>query len=1090
MAQAHPAEPAQGTALDDAYVLPASFGQERLWFLAQLDQSSSGAYNVYGAVEVEGPLDRRALQDALNLIVARHESLRTALVVEDDDLRQLVRPGLRLALPVIELDGDDELPPRLAEEARKPFDLGRAPLLRVCLFRLGAERHVLSLVLHHAVADGWSVGIFVRELATAYAAFLSGGQARLPELEVQYADFAAWQREWLQGPELTRRLEYWTRQLSDLEPLELPTDRPRPRLQSFRGGRRRLRLAARLTQRLEALAHEEQATLYMVLLAASSALLARLSGQADFALGSPIANRTRRELEPLIGFFANTLVLRTNVEGDPSFRELLARVRETSLHAYEHQDMPFEKLVEELRPQRDLSRTPLFQVFLSLQNTPMPALELEGTRLRPLEVDAGTAMFELSLVFRPDEDGGLRCALDYNANLFSDRTAARILARLETLLDEVTADPDRRLSELPALPDEEQKLIERLAGGERADLPERCLHELIADQVSRTPDAIAVVAGEERLTYRALDERANRLAHRLRAEGAGAGTTVALCLNRSSDLPVALLAVLKTGAAYLPLDPAYPAERLAFMLADSGATLLVTHEGLLDALPDPRPRTLVLDRERLGDYAADSPPAAARPRDLAYVIYTSGSTGRPKGVEIEHRALLNFLASMARAPGLSGDDVLVAVTTLSFDIAGLELYLPLLTGGRVVLATRGQASDGETLASLLTESGATAMQATPATWRLLLTAGWRAPAGFKLLCGGEALPDDLAAQLLEGEGELWNLYGPTETTIWSTALELHDPPEPVPIGPPIANTTLRVLDERLRPAPLGAAGELFIGGAGLARGYRNRPALTAERFLPDPFAASGARLYRTGDRVRLRDDGTLEFLGRADDQLKLRGFRIEPAEIEAALRAEDGVDHAVVQARGEGDERRLVAYLAGAGERPPAAALRRQLSTRLPDYMLPATYVWLEQLPLTPNGKIDRRALPDPEGGESASREYVAPRTPVEQAVATLMAQTLTLERVGLDDDFFELGGHSLLATRLVGALRDRFQVSVPLHALFEQATVARLAELVERGQTADPALAGLSDDLQQLVEQLSEDEMDALLRDPLVGLRPKEETT
>ncbi|HSG41035.1 MAG TPA: amino acid adenylation domain-containing protein, partial [Thermoanaerobaculia bacterium] len=894
---------------------------------------------------------------------------------------------------------------RANAEARWRFDLAVGPLVRLSLLRLGEEEHALLLNVHHIVSDAWSMGVLIQDLAALYE-----GSTRLPDLPVQYADFAIWQRERLRGEALEDQIAWWREKLAGAPAvLDLPTDRPRPVVHSQRGGTVGVRIPAEVAAGLRGAGRRAGATPFMALLSGFQILLARYTGKADAPVGSPIAGRTRSELEGLIGFFVNTLVLRTDLSGDPTFSETLTRARETTLGAFGHQDLPFERLVEELAPRRDLSYSPLFQVMLVLQNAPQRAIELPGLLIEPLRAQTGTAKFDLTLSLAETTEG-LGGWLEYDLDLFDPATAERIAGHFGTLLAGAAADPGCRLSELPLLTaaEREQFLVDWNATGR--EVPAACVHEGIAEQAVRTPEAVAVTFGEASLTYRDLDRRANALAHRLRAQGVGPETRVGIALERSLEMVIGVLAVLKAGGAYVPLDPSYPAERLAFMREDSGLALVL--EG---------------DLGEIGE--SELPPAGgAGPSNLAYVIYTSGSTGRPKGVQIPHAALSNFLASMAERPGLGSGDVLLSVTSLSFDIAGLELYLPLLAGGRIVLASREEAADGHALRELIAASGATVMQATPATWRLLLEAGWEGGEGLVALCGGEALPPSLAASLRARTRALWNVYGPTETTVWSTAEEVGE--GPITIGRPIANTAVYVMDAWGQPSPAGVPGELLIGGAGLARGYLERPELTAERFVPDP-SGEGTRLYRTGDLARFRADGRLDHLGRLDHQVKVRGFRVELGEIEAELGRHPEVTAAVVVAR----EDRLVAYVVGDA---PAEALRESLKSRLPAYMVPSAFVFLEALPLTPNGKVDRKALPEP--GAGTAELLAGPLTPAEELLAGIWCDVLGLERVGVHQDFFELGGHSLIATRVASRVRDVFGVEMHLRWLFETPTVSGLA--------------------------------------------------
>nr|AYM54404.1 nonribosomal peptide synthetase [Phaselicystis flava] len=1089
--------------------LPASFAQQRLWFLDQLAPGSA-AYTLAASLRLTGRLDVPALDRAVLEVARRHEALRTTFAVVDWQTVQVIAPEPGVSPVLRDLRA---LPPearieearRLARaEARTPFDLARGPLLRAALLRLDEDEHVLLLSMHHTVADGWSVGVLAREITALYAASSRGEASPLAPLPIQYADWAAWQREHLQGARLDELLAYWTRQLAGAPAaLDLPTDRPRPAEPSFAGARVAIALPAGLTAAAAAVARREGATLFMALLASFAALLARYADTRDVVVGTPAANRDQVETEGLIGLFVNTLVLRTDLSGRPGFRELIARVREVTLGAYAHQEMPFERLVEALHPDRSAARTPLFQVMFALQNAPSAPPALSGIVIEPLEADTGAAKCDLSLSLT-EVEGGLRGELEYDTDLFDGATIARLAAHWRALLEGLVAEPDRPFDEVPILSDAERRQQLEAWNDTRADYPrDACVHELIDAQASRTPEAVAVTFAGRALTYRELARRARRLADTLRSLGAGPGERVGVLLDRSDELVVALLAILETGAAYVPLDPEHPAERLDWILEDASPSLLVADESA-PRLPSSKARVVRPDEGRHGS-APDRAPPTTRPAtadDLAYVIYTSGSTGRPKGVEICHRSVVNFLCSMRRQPGIGAGDTLLAVTTPSFDIAGLELFLPLTAGARVEIAPRDVVSDGAPLRRLLEEGGATIMQATPATWRMLVAAGWRGRPGFTVLCGGEALPPPLASALLAGGATVWNLYGPTETTIWSTAHRLEASPgaAEIPIGRPIANTRVYVLGPQGEPVPAGVPGELCIGGDGVALGYRGRPELTAERFVPDPFGpAPSARLYRTGDRARWLRDGSLEFLGRRDHQVKLRGFRVELGEIEAALRQHPGVSACVVAARTAPDgEARLVGYLvaegrrddaesAGEGAAPGAALsvgeLRAWLQRRLPAYMIPSSYVVLEALPLTPNGKIDRGALPAPEDAQlDGRRPFVAPRSEVEHALAAIWSDVLGIERVGVHDDFFALGGHSLLAVQMIGRVRAATGVEVPLRRLFTAPTLSELAAAIERGDDAGAEQLRELEDLLTAVEEMSLEQIAAAVeaeRDP-----------
>lgn len=1068
-----------------------SFAQSRLWFLHQLEPDSP-AYNVPMAVRLTGPLNRQALEQALSTIINRHQVLRTTFPATSGQPIQVIHPPLNLTfIPVapeaVTFTWEDNtirqplitlthLPEAerwgwaekfVKEEGHRPFDLRCDLPLRAALLRLDAESHVLTMIMHHIASDGWSVALFTKELATLYEAFCDGLPDPLPPLPVQYVDFAHWQRQWLAGEVMARQVGYWKEQLAGVPTsLDLPTDRSRPRLQTFNGANHLFTLPPALTDALKNLSRRHGVTLYMTLLAAFQILLSRYSGQKEFLVGSPIANRNYTETEALIGFFANTLVLRARLAGNPIFRDLLKQVRNTTLDAYAHQDLPFEKLVEEVDPERDMSRSPLFQVMFIFLNVPAESLKLPNLTLAPASFSFDTAKFDLTLSIGETAQG-MSGALEYNTDLFEASTISRMVEHFHNLLHSIVTDPRQRLAELSLFsPDEAAELLVNW-NDTQMDVPDVCFHQLFEAQARQTPEATAVVCGRDSLTYQQLDERANRLAHALQKQGVTLETPVALCLDRSLEMMVALLAVLKAGGTYLPLDPSYPAERLAYMVTDAGAQLIITQSHLTTTLHEaglPDGVTLLVLEDAAADLTKESPaqpPSPATPQNVAYIIYTSGSTGRPKGVQVLHHSVSNFLLTMRQKPGFAASDKLLAVTTLSFDIAVLELFLPLISGGQLILASREMAQDGRQLAQAMTEHGVTVMQATPATWQLLLELGWQGSQQLKILCGGEPIPGELAARLLERCASLWNMYGPTETTIWSTTHQILPEEEMISIGRPIANTQVYLLDTHLRPVPVGAVGELYIGGTGVARGYWQRPRLTAERFIPDPFSQQpGQRLYGTGDLARYLPDGRLVCLGRVDHQVKVRGYRIELGEIEAALERQAAVSRAVVMAREDvpGDKR-LVAYVIpnGHGEHPLpmeqvteqiVPQLRQTVQALLPDYMLPGVYVLLDEFPLTPNGKVNRRALPPPDNNHHTC-DFVPPRTPLEEELALIWCQILRVNRVGVQDNFFTLGGHSLLATQVIARIRDTFAVELPLRALFEAPTIAGLAEKVMQQEIA-----------------------------------------
>jgi amino acid adenylation domain-containing protein len=1021
--------------------LPLSFAQQRLWFLDQLEPGSP-QYNIPAALSLRGALAVEALAAALTEIVRRHEALRTVFPAHGGAAVQRVMAPAPLARPLVDLSAlphgrraavQEEL---LRQEARRPFVLSTGPLLRAGLIRLGAEEHTAWLNLHHIAGDGWSLGVLLRELEALYAAAVAGRPSPLPELSVQYGDFAVWQRAWLCDEVLQPELAHWRQVLAGSPAvLDLPVDRPRPAVQSLRGATAPAALAPETLREVERAGRRHGATPFMVLLASFGAVLSRSSGQWDVMVGSPIANRNRLETEGLIGFFVNTLPLRLDLSGEPSFGELLGRVREVSLSAYAHQDVPFEKLVEELSPERDLSAAPLFQVLFVLQNGPLTALALPGLECTARGLETGAAKLDLTLTLE-EREGGLSGGLEHSLELFDRSTAERLLGHLWTLLEDALSRPRARLSELSLLSaGERRQILEEWNAAGRAVLPRSCLHELVLEQARATPEALAVRSLSGSSSYRDLVSSSGRLARHLRRLGVGPEVPVGVCLERTPELVVALLGVLEAGGFYVPLDPAYPQERLAFMLEDSGAAVVLTTAGVAETLPSFAGRRVLM--EALPD---DAPASAVGvdPDNLAYVVYTSGSTGRPKGVAIRHAAAAALLAWGAERFGVGELRGVLAATSVCFDLSIYELFLPLACGGSMILARN--ALELATLGELAGQ--VTLVNTVPSAMAELLRQG-AVPAGVETVnLAGEPLRRDLADGLyaLGTVRRVYNLYGPSEDTTYSTE-EVVSRSGRVTLGRPLPGRRAYVLDLAGMPVPVGVAGELYLGGAGLARGYLNRPELTAERFVPDPFGEAGERLYRTGDLVHRLADGRLDFLGRIDHQVKVRGFRVELGEIEAALVALAGVSEAVVVAREDtpGDQR-LVAYVIGD---VAADALRQSLRQKLPDYMVPAAFVALAVLPLTPNGKVDRKALPAPEW-QHAAESYLAPRTPVEEVLAGIWAEVLGLERVGAVDHFFHLGGHSLLATRVMSRLHGAFGVEMPLRDLFEAPTLADLAARLE----------------------------------------------
>ncbi|WP_338485301.1 non-ribosomal peptide synthase/polyketide synthase [Pseudomonas trivialis] len=1007
------------TAIGRDQPLALSFAQERQWFLWQLDPTSA-AYHVPTALHLRGQLDTAALEHALQCLVQRHEPLRTTFVEEGERTWQMIHASL--ALP-IERQAIDALAieQAVAQEIQRPFDLRNGPLMRVKLLEIDAEHQVLVITQHHIISDGWSMQVMVDELVALYQ-----GHAPLPALPIQYADYAQWQRDWMAAGEQQRQLDYWRARLgSEHSLLELPLDHPRPAVQSHRGARRQIHLDTSLVTELKALAQRQDVTLFMLLLASFQTLLHRYSGQSEVRVGVPIANRNRLETERLIGFFVNTQVLQANLHGQMPFDQLLAQVKQHALQAQAHQDLPFEQLVEALQPARSLSHNPLFQVMFNHQDTLRTApLQVAGLDLQPVDWAAHTTQFDLNLETEESADG-LWASLTYATDLFLPATVERMAEHWHTLLHAVVRDASQALDELTLLSAPQCRQMLEDWNRTRVDYPrERCVHQLFEAHALAQPEATAVQFNGDALSYGELNRRANGLAHRLVAAGVGPDVLVAVHVERSLAMVVGLLAVLKAGGAYVPLDPQFPADRLAFMLDDSRARVLLTQSQLVGRLTLPDGvQVLTIDAAETAEH---NPQVEVAPQHLAYVIYTSGSTGRPKGVMVPHQALCSFASGMAATLEIGREARMLSLTTFSFDIFALELYVPLTVGATVLISGQEMALDPEAIIDLARDQAATVLQATPSSWRMLLESP-RAQllSGIKRLCGGEALPADLAQRMLDLQGPVWNLYGPTETTIWSAAHRLTTA-QPF-VGRPVANTTLFILNAGLTPSPVGAAGELLIGGVGLARGYHARPGLTAERFVPNPFGAPGERLYRTGDLARYRADGVVVYIGRVDHQVKVRGFRIELGEVEACLRELAGVREAVVLA----DNDRLIAYLVTT-EPQPQASYKAALREHLPDYMVPAQVMFLDSLPLTPNGKLDRKALPRVDAA-LPSKGHVLPVSVREQQVAAIWADVLGVPQVGLDDHFFELGGHSLLATRVVSRVRQALALEVPLKRLFEQ---------------------------------------------------------
>ena len=1038
-----------------------SFAQQRLWFLAQLEPNSP-FYNIPKAVRLSGDLNVQILQQALDAIVCHHEIVRTNYISENGDPIQVIKAPQSVELPIIDLlqyeqAEWDQVQKLLQQESQRPFNLESDMMLRGCLLKLAPQEHILLLVMHHIASDGWSMGILWEQLTQLYQAFLNGQPNPLETLPIQYADYAVWQREWLSDEILDRQLSYWQQQLAGAKPLlELPTDHPRPAAQTYRGASQSFILPKSLSDRLKQLSRREGVTLYMSLLAAFQTLLYRYSRQEDIVVGSGIAGRNRAEIERLIGFFVNTLVLRTDLSGNPSFQELLARVRSVTLDAYSHQDLPFEKLVEELNPERSLSYSPLFQVMFVLQNTPRKASQLPGIAEAPVQLEAETAKFDLVLSVT-EKDGILVGSWNYSTDLFDAATIERMTAHFQTLLEGIVDNPHQPIAQLPLLTIDEQQQLLVEWNGTYTEYPQKCIHQLFEEQVERTPDAVAVVFEGQQLTYRELNNRANQLAHYLQKLGVKPDMLVGICVERSVEMVVGLLGILKAGGAYVPLDSKYPKERLNLMLSDSQVYVVLTQEKLLTKIPENQAKLVCLDThwQSISQEDRDNPISEAKVNNLAYICYTSGSTGKPKGVSVPHRGVVR-LVKKTNYINFSSEEVFLQLASISFDASTFEIWGSLLNGAKLVLMP-AHAPSLEELGRVIERHQVSTLWLTAGLFHLLVDKRIQDLKPVRqLLAGGDVLSVSHVQKVLRElpNCQLINGYGPTENTTFTCCYTITEPPQngnSIPIGRAIANTQVYILDTYLQPLPIGVPGELYIGGDGLAKGYFNRPELTAEKFILNPFSdESQARLYKTGDLARYLPDGNIEFLGRKDYQVKIRGFRIELGEIEFVLAQHPSIQETVVIAREDipGDKR-LVAYVVLQQEQLNSSDLRLFLQERLPNYMVPSTFVFLDTLPLTPNGKVDRRALPAPDASDiQLDTDFVPPSNPTEELLATIWADVLGIERVGINDNFFELGGHSLLALRLFAKIEKVFGRTFSLASLFEAPTVKDLANVIDQKQS------------------------------------------
>jgi amino acid adenylation domain-containing protein len=1056
-----------------AQEVPVTEPQLEVWLSDQLSDDASCAFNESFTLHMRGKVNESALKDAVRQLVNRHDALRAAFI--HDGQVQKFAAKLDLNVPTIDLtklsaaERDARWKQIIRDDAHTPFRLVEGPMIRAQLVKMEQEYTRFVFTAHHIVCDGWSTNVLLDELSKIYNAINRGVSAATSNLPspMSFADYSKSQTEFLNGLEGAKVEKFWLEQFQQPAPLlDLPTDRPRPAVKEFKGATYRTRIGVEAYNSIKKLGSKQKCTLFVTLLAGFEILLSRLSGQDDIVVGIPTAGQSLLEDAVLVGHCVNFIPLRGKPTSDSTAAQFLGEMKQTVLSGYEHQNYTYGRLVRKLQIPRDPSRLPLTEVQFNLERVGGD-MAFDGFQAEADPNPKSFVNFDIFLNVVESKDG-LTLDCDYNTGLFDESTIARWLTHYETLLQGMVENPDQSVSRLPLLNKAARRQLAVDWNQTAADYPRNvCIHQLFEAQAKKTPDAPAVSFESEQLTYRDLDRRANQLANYLRSAGVKPGVMVGVFVERSLDMIVALLGVMKAGGAYVPMDPTYPAERISFVLNDASVPVLLTQESLFKTVNIGASRHISLDTEwaMIAKHSSAAPPVAPTADDLAYVIYTSGSTGKPKGVEIPHRAVVNLLLSMAKKPGIRATDTLLAVTTLSFDIAGLELFLPLAVGAKLVIASREAAADGNLLLSRIVGSGATVMQATPVTWKLLIEAGWEGKPALKVLCGGEAFPRDLANELVRRAHSVWNMYGPTETTIWSSTVEVKAGDGPVPVGPPIDNTQFYVLDAAQQLAPIGVAGELHIGGDGLARGYFHRPELTAEKFVADPFASTkNARMYKTGDLVRRAPDGTVEFLGRLDHQVKLRGFRIELGEIETALARYPGVREAVVIVREDipGDKR-LVAYVTSDQQALTVATVREALTGKLPNYMLPSAVVRLDAMPLTPNGKIDRKALPAPDTGRAArQKEFVAPRTEHEKTLSAIWAEVLHLERVGIQDNLFELGADSLHIFQIV-ARAGKVGMKIPPALILKHRTIAAVLTQLESGAAsptkAAPGIVAVSRD-------------------------------
>ncbi len=1035
-------------------IFPMSYAQEQLWFESQLKPQST-AYTIANAVQLHGQLDLASLQRSFQEIVKRHETLRTTFDLVDGQLVQIVTEDADLSLDIIPLthlsqeQQDAEIQRRFVAEEEHIFNLKTGPLIRVNLLQINETNAMLLLTIHHIITDKWSMGILIRELATLYGAFSQGLPSPLPELSIQYGDYAEWQREWLTEERIAPHLSYWKERLAGIPPLlELPTDRPRRTTQTYQGAKERFVLDAELTTGLKALCRKSDATLFMGLLAVYATLLSRYSRQEDIVVGSVIATRKRRELESLIGFFLNNLVLRVTMNNNLSFEELLQQVRQTLLEAYQHQDIPFAHLIQALQPERNTSYSPLFQAVLVLENVPAEPLELPGLTLTPLEIESMTADYDLTLSIM-ESNQELVGKFIFNADLFDSATIARMCDHFKALLQGILADPKQQLSNVSLLTEAERHQILFEWNNTAHPFPQdKCIHQLVEEQVEHTPDAVAVVFGSQQLTYRELNRRANQVAHYLKKFGVQPEVLIGVCVDRSLEMIIGILGVLKAGGAYVPLDPTYPEERLAFMIQDTEMPVLLTQKKLLTDLPHTTAKIICLDHEwdTIAQQSQEAPARQITPDNLAYVIYTSGSTGTPKGVLLAHRGLCNLAQAQIRKFAVQPGDRVLQFVSFSFDVATSDVFTALCSGATLCLVSKEALLPGPGLLDIFRNLAITHVEIPSPILKLLPSSDL--PDLRVIIVGGETCPPELVGKWAPGR-RFFNAYGPTETTVCATAAECTDAAQKPPIGRPLDNIQVYLLDAALQPVPIGVPGELYIGGVGVAKGYLHRPDLTMQAFISNPFdQRPESRLYKTGDVARYRSDRNLEFIGRVDYQVKIRGFRIEVEEIEAVLKANSMIDEAAVIVREtKSGDKQLLAYVTAQAEQTmDVDSLRTELKATLPDYMLPSAFIRLEHLPLTPNGKIDRRALPTPDVAQTPVVAHGGtPVTPFEKRVAEIWQATLGLEQIGIQANFFEIGGHSLLAVQIHQTLQAGFGQHVKLTDIFQYPTIQSFAQYLSQ---------------------------------------------